>query len=119
MGLGKPIEMPNGVTLNYHRVVSVNIITNNQNTIEVASYVSVKKRLEERECIKALAEGDNEASCDVYIETSVFSAPYDPNMTVSSAYGWLKEKEESGVFAGAEDVFEGSAEEVLEKKKES
>ena len=44
MGLEKNITLPNGVRLNYHRIVSVNVITNHQNIVEVASYTSKAKR---------------------------------------------------------------------------
>lgn len=103
MGLKKHITLPNGVQLNYHRVVSLNIITNNQNVIEVASYTSQTKRREESACMEALANGDNEASCDVFIETKTYTAPYDQGMTVESAYAYLKSLSE---FDGAEDVME-------------
>lgn len=100
MGLVKRIELPNGVTVDYHRIVSVNTITNNCNIIEVASYVSKAKRIEEAECTAALASGDNSASCNVYIDTAIMSAEYDPDMTIESAYEWLKGQDG---FDGAED----------------
>ena len=40
MGLYKEIEKQNGVITKYHRIVSMNFITNIQNLIEVASYTS-------------------------------------------------------------------------------
>lgn len=48
MALYKEIDLDNGVTVRYHRVVSVNTITNVQNIIEVASYTSKEKRDEEK-----------------------------------------------------------------------
>ncbi len=103
MGLHKEIELSNGITLGYYRIVSLNVITNQQNVIEVAGYTSQEKREEEEACRKALAKGDNDASCDVYIETMYLSAPYDQSMTVETAYEWLKEQD---TFSGAEDVLE-------------
>jgi len=103
MGLKKHITLPNGIQLNYHRVVSLHIQTNNQNVIEVAGYTSQTKRREEIECMEALANGDNDASCDVFIETAAYIAPYEQDMTVESAYGYLKSLPE---FEGAEDVME-------------
>ena len=47
MALKKEIELDNGVIVNYHRIVSLNKITNVGNIIEIASYVSKKKRDEE------------------------------------------------------------------------
>ena len=55
MGLKKHITLPNGIQLNYHRVVSVNVITNQQNLIEVAGYTSQAKRREEQAMLDALA----------------------------------------------------------------
>ena len=50
MALNKKIELKNGVIVNYHRIVSINKITNNANIIEIASYTSKEKRDEEKEC---------------------------------------------------------------------
>lgn len=85
MALLKAIELDNGVTVNYHRVVSVNTITNVQNIIEVASYTSEEKRNEEAAAI-AIASPMN-----VFINTQFFAADYDQTMTVENAYDWLKE----------------------------
>ena len=49
MALDKTIVLNNGITVNYHRIVSINNITNNQSIIEVASYTSSEKRQEEKE----------------------------------------------------------------------
>lgn len=102
MGLKKRISQPNGVSLNYHRVVSVTTVTNNQTVIEVAGYTSKAKRLEEKAAAEAVAMGE-EASCDVYIATSYVEAPYQPEMGVIGAYGYLKTLPE---FEGAADVLE-------------
>lgn len=95
MALTKQIELPSGITVGYHRVVSLNIITNHVNLVEVASYTSVAKRGEEQE---ALAMG---APMDVFIHTATYEAPYDQSMTVESAYEWVKTLPQ---FEGAEDV---------------
>ena len=98
MALAKEIELPSGVTVRYHRVVSLNCITNAANLVEVASYTSAEKRAEER---AALESGE---PMDVFIETSVFEAHYDQTMTIESAYAYLKALPE---FEGAADVPEG------------
>lgn len=95
MGLCKNIEQSNGVVTNYHRIVSMNVITNVQNIIEVASYTSQEKREEE---INALKNGK---SCDVFINTAFKCTDYDQDMTIITAYEWLKELPE---FDGAKDV---------------
>lgn len=98
MALAKAIELDNGVTVNYHRIVMLNIHTNVANVIEVCSYTSQAKREEERTAI----EGAERAH--VFTHTSMFSAPYDQSMTVETAYQWLKENVED--FSDAEDVLE-------------
>lgn len=103
MGLIKQLTTPNGVPLNYHRVVSVNVITNDQNIIEVASYISQEKRREEQEAQTEAQETGIWPEMDVYIHTQAFSAPYDQDMTIRSAYAWLKE---NAGFGDAEDAFE-------------
>lgn len=43
MALKKEIALNNGVIVRYHRVVSLNTITNINNIIEIASYASEEK----------------------------------------------------------------------------
>ena len=95
MALSKNVELDNGVVVCYHRVVSVNTITNVQNIVEVASYTSEDKRDEE---IEAIENGDE---MSVYINTMFFNTEYDQSMTVEGAYEYLKTLPE---FSDAEDV---------------
>ena len=44
MAIIKNIELENGVVVNYHRVVSVDNITNISSIIEVASYTDKKSK---------------------------------------------------------------------------
>ena len=46
MALHLKRTLPNGVSVEYHRVVRVDGMTNVGTTIEVASYTSVEKRAE-------------------------------------------------------------------------
>lgn len=94
MALYKDLEQTNGVITKYHRIVSMNIITNIQNVIEVASYTSQEKREEE---IQALEQG---LEHNIYINTIYMNAPYDQTMSVESAYEWLKRQE---MFKNATD----------------
>lgn len=103
MGLKKRVVLPSGVALNYHRVVSLNVVTNEQNIIEVASYTSQAKREEEKAALATAREAGEYPEVNVFIETQMFTAPYDQDMTVESAYGWLKEQP---LFEGASDVIE-------------
>lgn len=98
MALLKEIELSSGVPVRYHRVVSVNSITNVQTVVEVASYVSQAKREEEKSAAQA------GAAHNVFIETRYLSAPYDACHTTASAYEWIKANVTD--FYDAEDVFE-------------
>lgn len=49
MALQKEIELENGIILNYHRIVSLNKITNQHNVIEVNSYINKAQREKEKE----------------------------------------------------------------------
>ena len=94
MALIKSIELPSGVIVNYHRVVSVNNITNHSSIIEVASYTTKDKRLEEKTAL------ENGEGMNVFIDTEYMDIPYDEDMNVVSAYEYLKTTEK---FADAED----------------
>ena len=108
MGLYKQIEAGNGVPLSYHRVVSITIVVNNQNVVEVASYTSQAKRAEEQQAMEQLRKGDNDALCDVFIDTQYLAFDYDPSMTVETAYEALKGLDE---FSDAEDVLDDAKDE--------
>lgn len=97
MALSKQIELPSGVAVGYHRIVSMNVITNHVNLIEVASYTSAAKRAEEQAALAA------NAPMDVFIHTTFYEAPYDQGMTIEAAYKWVKALPE---FEAAQDVLE-------------
>ena len=109
MALQKEIILENGVTLNYHRVVSVNSITNISTTIEIASYVSEAKRLEEKTYQELQMKEDRtleeeeqlEQGINVYIDTDYIQIPYDKDINVDNAYQYLKALDK---YKGAKDV---------------
>ena len=84
MALSKQIELDNGVTVNYHRIVSINKITNVTNIIEVASYTSKEKREEEK---KAIEEG---TEMNVFIHTQYLNTEYNELSTIENSYEYLK-----------------------------
>lgn len=102
MALQIELELDNGVTLNYHRITSLNKITNISNTIEVSSYTNEKQREKEKayqELQKKQANGEEltleeeqqlEQGINVYIHTDYISIPYDQTMTIEGAYEYLK-----------------------------
>ena len=94
MALNKEIVLENGITVNYHRIVSVNNITNHVSVIEIASYTSEAKRKEEQ---TALA---NNQSMNVFISTEYLNKEYTPTLNVNTAYAYLKTLDK---FSGAED----------------
>lgn len=84
MALIKSITLDNGITVNYHRIVSVNNITNHSSIIEVSSYTSKEKRQEEKTAL------ENNESMNVFIHSEYINVDYSPLMNVNSAYEYLK-----------------------------
>lgn len=95
MALLKEIELENGVIVKYHRIVSINKITNNQTIVEVASYTTEEKREEEKEAIK------NGTSMNVFIDTNYYNFDYNENDNIQDYYNKLKELDK---FKDAEDI---------------
>ena len=95
MALNKPIELDSGVVVNYHRIVSLNIITNVQNIVEISSYTSEKKRQEEQMVL------ENGETSNVFVHTSILSVPYDQSATIDTTYEYLKTLP---LFEGSEDI---------------
>ena len=102
MALIKSITLPNGIIVEYHRVVSVDNITNQSSIIEVASYTNKSKRLEEKEALK------NNIPMDVFIHTEYLNVPYDKDLNVDSAYAYLKTLEQFEGYVDDLDVSEES-----------
>ena len=95
MALYKEIELNNGVVVKYHRIVSLNKITNICNIIEVGSYTSENKRDEEKTSL------ENNLEMNVYIETDYINKEYDEKETIEDAYEYLKNTEK---FKDAKDI---------------
>lgn len=98
MALKKQIELDNGIVTNYHRIVSINKITNNSIIIEVASYVSEIKRQEE---IDYYASENVNKKMNVYINTNYIEKEYNESDTIEDCYKYLKTLE---LFKNAENV---------------
>lgn len=101
MALLKEIEMDNGIILNYHRIVAITKITNKLNVIEVASYVSKKKREEEKQAIEEGQRTGKAVQMNVYIETDYINKEYDAEDTIENLYSYLKTTEK---FKDAKDA---------------
>ena len=87
MAIKKEIELKNGIIVNYHRIVSINKITNNCNIIEVASYTSEKQRNKEKEYYESIEE---DKRMNVFIETEYIQKEYSENETIEECYEYLK-----------------------------
>ena len=94
MALLQPIELDNGVVLNYHRIVTITKITNHSTVLEVAGYTSKEKREQEIEQFK------NGEEITAYIYTTFMSVDYDEEATIKDWYAYLKTTEK---YADAED----------------
>lgn len=94
MALSKRIELENGVIVNYHRIVSINKITNNASIIEIASYSSREKREEE------ISKLQNNEEMNIYINTIYIEVEYDESKKISDYYQYLKTTE---LFKNAKD----------------
>ena len=97
MALKKDITLDNGIVLNYHRVVSVNNVTNQTSIIEVASYINEAQRIKEKEWY----ETNNQEDMNVFINSKCYSLDYDKNLNVDNAYEYLKTLDE---YKDAEDI---------------
>lgn len=91
MALQKQIKQADGVTTNYHRIMSVTVTTNRQNSIAVFSYVDNDSRDDEKSNVMA----------QPYIKAVTYETDYNPDMTVSTAYDYLKTLPQ---FEGAIDI---------------
>lgn len=91
MALYKEIRQDDGVTTKYHRILFVQTTVNRQNSIAVLSYVDDTSRDNEKEAIIP----------QPYIKSVTYETAYDENMTVSSAYDYLKSLP---LFEGAVDI---------------
>ena len=91
MALYKEIRQEDGVTTNYHRILYLMQTVNRQNSIAVLSYVNDESRNNEKDNVMA----------QPYQKSVTYEVPYDENMTVASAYEYLKTLPQ---FEGAENI---------------
>ncbi len=98
MALSKSIGLDNGMVVNYHRIVSINKITNHSTIIEIASYVSENKRKEEAEYYKST---NIDKKMNVFINTTYISKEYNESDTIEDIYDYLKQTE---MFKNAKNI---------------
>ncbi len=97
MALIKEITLDNGITVNYHRIASINNVTSQASIIEIQSYTSKSKREEEKDAIK------NNHPMNIYIHTEYLNKQYTQTLDINKAYEYLKTLEK---FAGYTDDIE-------------
>ena len=102
MAILKEIEKENDIILNYHRITSLNKITNQNNTIEINSYINENQREKEMKYQNLQRKSANEEELtqeeqtqlekgiNVLVEAEYIQIPYDENMTIENAYEYLK-----------------------------
>lgn len=98
MALRKKIKNKNDIELSYHRIVSLNKITNQTNILEVASYIDGEQRQIELDYYNST---DPNKYMNVFIDTNFLNCPYDETKTIEEYYDYLKTTEK---FKDAEDV---------------
>ena len=91
MALYKEIKQSDGVTTKYHRILFLQKTVNRQNSIAVLSYVDEESRAEETAGTMA----------QPYQKSITYETAYDENMTIESAYEYLKSLPQ---FEGAENI---------------
>lgn len=101
MGIKKDETLPNGVPLNYYRIVSLTTVVNHQTVIELAGYVSKDARQTEQDAQAEAQETGKYPETNVFIDTRYIEMDYDPEMSVTKAYDYLKSLPE---WEDAEDV---------------
>lgn len=102
MALKKQITASNGIVTEYHRIAMVKIDTNQQNTILIHSYLSEMGRQIEKDYSNGLYRDMDEAMINwPYVDAKYLHVDYDGNMTITSAYNYLKTLPE---FEGSEDI---------------
>lgn len=101
MALIKKTELDSGIIVNYHRIVSINKITNEKTLIEVASYTSEEKRNEEIELLEQSKLTGEAIPMNIFINTSYIEKEYNENITIKDCYEYLKTLDE---FKNAKDV---------------
>lgn len=101
MALSKKIELENGIVVNYHRIVSINKITNSVTVIEVASYINKSKREEEITALQDWQENGIVEPMNVFIDTTFLNKEYSETDTIKGIYDYLKTTDK---FKDAEDI---------------
>lgn len=122
MGFIKEYEAPTGMVFNYHRIVDLSFMTHVQNTIQLGSYFSKAKREADVERFAKMVAGDQDEANNgtpILVEATFITTPYDPDMTIESAYEYvLSLPEFEGAVMDDTEYMAGFEERVEEIKAE-
>ena len=91
MALSKAIRQDDGVTTTYHRILVLRLVTNVRTSITTVSYVDSDARDEEK----------SREMLSPYKVSTTYDFPYDPDVNIEKAYGYLKTLPE---YEGATDI---------------
>lgn len=100
MALAKDVELENGIVTKYHRIVSLDFITNEQTIIEVGSYINESKREEEMTALEQARTTGKYPQTNIFIDTTYINKAYDENDNIKTCYDYLKTLDE---FKNAKD----------------
>lgn len=113
MAIEKSIKLDNGIVLSYHRIFTMEIVTNVETIIEITSYLNKEERDKEkelREYYDSLTEEelgelfpDGLPLYEGYTHTEFISIPYDETFSIVKAYEYIKTLPK---FKDASDVFD-------------
>lgn len=91
MALYKEITQSDGIVTSYHRILFIQTTTNHHNSIAVLSYIDSAARENEKSNVMS----------QPYRRSITYEMAYDANMTIESAYDYLKTLPK---FEGATDI---------------
>lgn len=99
MAIIKEVTLDNGISMSYHRIMVLTIVTNSEVVIEIKSYINQAQREEEKDIEDFYKNAHNHANVldennnpvfNGYTYTEFYSIPYDETMNIVSAYDYIK-----------------------------
>lgn len=102
MAIKIQVTAGDGIVTEYHRIAMLKIDTNQQNTILIHSYLSESGRQVEKDYAAGKYHSLDAGMMQFpYVKAEYISIPYDGEMTIVSAYEYIKTLPQ---FEGASDI---------------